>query len=449
MKNHKLILFLCWSSILFSSCENFLSEKSDGSLATISSVKDLQALLDNTSQMNMNYVSAIGEIASDNIFFPDQYYNAISSEPIRAVYIWGRIPLANTYWTTYQGILNANIVIHHADKIEMTSAQRNELLGSALFHRAFRYLDVAQIYAKAYSVGSAHSELGPVTKITPDVNELSFRPSLQDTYDMIIHDLNQAIPLLSVGVQPYATRPSKSSAMALLARTYLVMGKYEEALAYAEASLAIHDELLDYNQIRSTAKYPFDLFNKEILFQSTHSVGSVTREAVARIDSNFYRSYEEHDLRKRLFFTKQNDGYMAFTGDYTKSSADARFNGLTTAETWLTLAECYIRIGKIEDALNTINHFRKHRYETASYTDVDVDNKEELLILVLQERRKELIMRGVRWMDLRRLEPTYMPTEEIKRKIDDVIIEKSYEELKNVAFLIPQDVINRSSVAQN
>lgn len=442
-------LIIILSLLTFISCNDFLEEKSDLSLATITSENDLQALLDYAVTMNKAYVSAVGEVASDNFFIPTPYFNALSGEVERAIYTWGKVPLSNTYWVSYQRILNVNSVLDNLEKIPMSKNKYNELLGSALFFKAFSYWDLAQVFAPAYNPVNAGSVLGPVVKLTSDVNEPSVRLTLQASYEMMITDLKKSVSLLSVGKQPYPTRPNRISAMALLSRLYLSMNDYHNAALYADSALSIYSDLMNYNVITSTAKYPFEMFNEEVLFFSTHSIGSVTREAILRVDSNFYSAYDQYDIRKNLFFSKQTDGYMAFTGDYSKSNADPKFNGLTTAELWLIKAECEARRDQFKEALASLNWFRKHRYKRDNFLEITFVTKDDLLKEVYAERRKELIMRGVRWDDVRRLESKYLGREKLFRKIGDQLISIAIDDVRSFAYLIPEDVVNNAGFPQN
>src|SRR5690606_20213340 len=448
MRKVTFYLYLGLFSIL-ASCDRILEEKSDRSLATINTPEELQALLDYGVIMHKSYVGAIGDVASDNFFIPDNSYLAHPGEAERAMYVWDRVPMGNLYWTSYQRILNANTVIHYVDIMDMSNSQRAQLLGSALFFRAYSYWDLTQVYAKSYNTPAIAEHLGPVIKLSPDVNEPIVRKSLHETYEIMIDDLKQSIALLSPTRQTYPSRPNKPAAMAMLARLFLSVNDFESAKHYAASSLFYIDDLLDYNTVDSTIKYPFELFNEEVLFFSTHRVSRLTREATLRVDSNLYDSYAAADLRKKRFFTKQADGYYGFTGDYAQSSGDHRFNGLTTAEVWLIKAECAARLGNFNEALKTIENFRRYRYRTENHTELNVTDINGLLEIIYAERNKELVLRGVRWSDMRRLEDKFLGGQTVVRVIEGKNYNKTYQELRDFAFLIPDDVIQLSGIPQN
>ncbi len=435
--------------MLMLGCNQFLEEKSDMSLATISSKSDLYALMDYTVVMNQSYVAAVGDIASDDFFILDKQYMGISQLSDRAIYIWDRKPLADWYWVSYSRILNVNTVLEHLDKIQLDQKDRRNLEGMALFFRAYSYFDLAQIYAPAYNQKTAELVLGPPMKMSTDVNDKPIRLSLKETMNLIIADLKLASDYLTDQNVTYPTRPNRNAALGLLSRVYLAMGDYEQALATSNRALESYDQLMDYNQIDRDKKYPFERFNPEVLFFSIHAAENLSRESVLRIDTVLYDSYTDSDLRKTRFFSKQADGYFAFTGDYSGNSNAQKFNGITTAELWLTKAECEARLGQLTLASKTIKFLTDKRYSSTVAIEPFPAAQDELLKFIYAERRKELLLRGIRWMDLRRLEDKYIGKKEIRRIIEGKIYSIDLNEVKNFTFLFPQKVIEMSDMEQN
>ena len=86
--------------------------------------------------------------------------------------------------------------------------------------------------------------------------------------------------------------------------------------------------------------------------------------------------------------------------------------GINVGEMWITEAEALCREGDIDGALFALNTLRKKRYVAASYTDITERDPETLLSLILEERRRELMFKGMRWFDLKRLnkEPRFAKT---------------------------------------
>lgn len=70
------------------------------------------------------------------------------------------------------------------------------------------------------------------------------RATVQQVYDQILIDLDTAALYLP-SKQKTAYRASKPVGLGMLARMYLYMGEYNEALKYAKLSLAENSSLLD------------------------------------------------------------------------------------------------------------------------------------------------------------------------------------------------------------
>ncbi|MNY36523.1 SusD family protein [compost metagenome] len=70
----------------------------------------------------------------------------------------------------------------------------------------------------------------------------------------------------------------------------------------------------------------------------------------------------------------------------------------------LISAESEARAGQIAPALKLLNDLRKKRFTAADYTDLTAANADDVLKLVIDERRRELFGKGLRWFDMRRLD---------------------------------------------
>jgi hypothetical protein len=76
---------------------------------------------------------------------------------------------------------------------------------------------------------------------------------------------------------------------------------------------------------------------------------------------------------------------------------------LALDEVYLIAAECKARGTDVDAAGELLNTLLAKRYRKGSFTPLRSMDASELLKLILEERRKELVFRGVRWSDLRRL----------------------------------------------
>lgn len=255
---------------------------------------------------------------------------------------------------------------------------------------------LAQQYCIAYTP-DASNNLGLPLRLSYNVNIQVKRSTLQETYDQIITDLKSAEILLS-NQRSYKTRPSKAAAYALLARVYLSMENYANAGKYADLAIQLQPELINYSTLNGSAAYPVTRLNAEVILHSTFSYGifGVTRLIV---EPELYNQYAVDDYRKTVFFAKNTNG-VTFKGSY--SGNKNLFGGLTTAEQYLIRAEAFARAGALSSALADLNFLLRSRWK-ANYVDLKSSDATAVLTYILQERRKELIFRGIRWSDLRRL----------------------------------------------
>lgn len=433
-------------------CTNYLSIKPDQKLTVPQKGDDLMALLNDVSEMNYSYAGGLAELGADNVFISYTSWTSIFNEMDRMTYVWDRTPVNLPYWNPgYRKVLACNTVLDLLDDVSFTTDQeKDEIKGIAKFFRGYTFFDLAQVFAVAYNRETATDRLGIVLRLSSDVGIKSTRYSLEDTYQQIIDDLESACTLLPDNAPMYPTRPNKFAAYGALARVYLAMGRYAEAKIYADSSLAGQSSLLDYNNFPTESNYPFERFNEEVIFYSQlSSYSTMLSENRARVSPQLLESYEDTDLRKELFFKIMSDGLYAFTGDYGQNSNAAKFNGITRAEMLLIRAECLAREGELNDALDDVNQFLACRYDKDLFVPLtDVSDQKKILKRILDERRKELIYRGLRWIDIRRLEAEFVSSP-VVRDWEEANYQIEVVDLKNFAFLIPSVIIEFSGIEQN
>lgn len=204
---------------------------------------------------------------------------------------------------------------------------------------------------------------------------------------------------------------------------------------------------MDYNTLSVDEESPFKQFNDEVIFQAI-STGTYTYYyTVWKVDPDFFQSYADHDLRKNLLFMENENNTFSFKGNYDGEFNQAPFSGLAVDELMFTKAECLVRSDQINEALSSLNSLLEKRYRKETFEPIAVQDASELLRIILEERRKELVMRQRRWPDLKRLNLNSQTATILKRQIGD----KEYQLLPNdpfYTFLIPQEIINNSTLTQ-
>lgn len=448
MKYTRSLFILCFFIVTSTvySCKKYLDAKPDKRLAVPTRLADYQALLDDAD----GYINSRGvtEIitSSDDYYFTDKDWTS-QQEYNRNLYIWKRQGIfqqrTNSWTNVYTTIYYANTAITNIKEIARTSSNYSEwtnAMGQGLFIRANCFLQVASAWSLAYDQTTAKDDLGIPLRLNTDFNEPSKRSTLQETYDQIIKDVKGAIDLLP-NSQPSVTRPNKAAAYGLLARTYLFMRNYQQAFDYADSSLQITNALMDYNQLDPTPYYPFPYSNVENLYYN-HSQKTLPR---IKIDSTLYASYDSDDLRKILYFKDLNDGSYGIRNNYDQNAS--YYMGIATDEMYLIKSECEARFGQVEQAMKDLNDLLITRWKTGTFVPLAATNQDDALNLILRERRKELVMRFARWMDVKRLNKEGRNIT-MKRFVNG----KTYSLLPNsngYALPIPEDVIQLSGMQQN
>lgn len=447
MKTKYFKIILSALVLQFTGCRDYLDEKSDSKLTIPVTVEANQALLDNYNAINRDFATS-GETSSDDVYLTDQDYNSLMYEELKRLYTWQPdnvskpVSGGNDWLYCYTGIYYANSVIYNLDNNNLHGTDADNVRGQAYALRAARYLDGAQIWCPAYDKVTAATDLGMPLRLDPDMNYPSERSSVAETYRQIIDDLRKAIGLLP-DKPAILTRMSKPAALGLLARTYLYMGEYENALKPAMECLKYNSALMDFNTLDAKNNYPIKNTNAEILFSS--SMSWETHLIPAKISTDLYASYHDNDLRKKVFFRTTSSGEIVFKGNYNETGA--LFNSVATDEIYLIVAESYARLGNVSESMKYLNLLLRNRFLKGSYIDKTSLTQHEALSIIQEERRKELLLRGLRWPDIKRYNRDGAHIS-MKRIVNNQVFTLSANDLR-FAIAIPEEIIKISGMPQN
>ncbi len=430
------------------SCKKYLDEKPDKKLVAPTTLNDFQAILD--YYPNIIIDPGAGEASADNYYMPTANWLALDINGDRRMYTWQADNIfeqwTNDWSVAYQTVYYANTVLDGLQKVVITaenSFQWNHIKAQALMLRGMSFFQIADIWCLAYDSATSNTNLGIPLRLTTDFTQTSFRSSLQQTYDRIIADLKEAIPSLPM-IAVHPTRASRAGTYGILARVYMAMRLYNNADVYADSCMQINSSLIDYNTLNINAAFPFTQFNAEsILYRLTGPSQLV--DGRYRIDSTLYNSYDPNDCRKTLFFKSYPDGTVGFKGSY--SNFDGYFSGIATDELYLVRAECLARIGNKTGALNYLNILLQKRYKTGTFTPISANDANDALAKIIIERRKELVLRCVRWMDIKRFNKEGANIT-LKRFVNNNLYTLPPNDLR-FALPIPEAVIELSGMQQN
>lgn len=445
-------MMLLISALFITACtKTYLDKKPDQALVVPQTLQDLQALLDNTGVMNTNMPS-LQEVSSDDYYITSTAYNSLTVLMYKNAYTWNKDIYAGSPdvldWNNrYKQIFYSNVVLEGLAKMNATekaSAQFAAEKGSALFYRGFALYQLAQLFCKPYNAVTAASDLGVPVRTSSDINRKSSRATVAQAYTQIIADLKESLNFLPQTVN-IKTRPNLTAANGLLARVYLSMNDHANALKYADAALKQYSTLLDYNKISTTSSLSFARYNDEVIFLSTLISTSMSNVSRLLIDTTLYKCYTPGDLRLKLFF-KAAAGGNTYKGSYSGSSTF--FNGVATDELYLIRAECYAMQNDKAAALADLNKLMATRWKTGTFVPYSATSANDALSMILLERRKELLFRGLRWTDLRRLNMENGRETVLKRNINGAVYTFPPNNERYV-LPIPDLVIQLSGIQQN
>lgn len=450
MKKQRCILCVI-TFFLFQGCTNFLDKNPQMSLVIPSTLDDLQSILDDYDNLAMD--PTVGEISADDYFLIDNDWRSLSSEGHRRTYTWEKDYLfgtstASDWLNVYRNVYAANTVLEKITNIprnERNNQEWDNVKGQAFFLRARSFLSIAAIWVLSYDGINSNETLGIPLRLESDFNIPSYRSTLEQTYKTILGDLEQAILLLPErGI--HVSRASKAAAFALRARTALFMREYETCYFSANECLKIKNDLMDYNSLDPQPTYPVSQFNKEVIYVSYIATPQPINPSRAKVDSLLYKQYDSRDLRRTIFFRDNKNGTFSFKGSYQGNIT--LFSGLATDEVYLMRAECNLRLGRINDALKDINVLLKSRWNNHyEFKPVEITDPTELLNLILLERRKSLLMRGIRWPDVKRLNKEGRNIS-MARTIQGIHAVLEANDLR-FALPIPEQIIELSGMEQN
>ena len=406
--------YIIFSIIFLSvySCRDYVEIDPVGNNRTLQYTSDYRYLANNAST---NFTGPLGMfLVSD----PD--VRITDGEESKFTSTWGKLytwqqPIyeddsQDSDWTNlYKAVYYSNVIIDGVmDSENGTDDEKKEIQAEAYVHRAYSYLQLVNMYGPQYDPNGDNSSSAVPLLLTPDLYSSLARSSVAEVYQQILSDLNAALENNIQETPSYNILPSKTAVYALLARTYLYMGDYENALENATLALQLQSDLIDLNTFTKIGNQPKAIANPEIILGKKISGNSYM---FAPLDSDLVNSYSEQDLRSKYYIAAASSIYKSYSGKtYVVPYYDGNYSkmeiGPSVPEMYLIAAECYARLSNTTEALNALNTLRAARFQSNSefkLTTADITSDTSLLDLVLEERRKELVGRGFHWFDVRRL----------------------------------------------
>lgn len=447
--------------ITISSCKKgFLNEKPSTDIVQPITLDDMSRLMENAI---FGACSPALPIASSDEYQYKDYnsWRGLLSLVERNAYVWEsdlyQGQTENQDWSApYQAISYANNVIAGLDNIPLDQRNTDKyrfIKGWAYFNRAYYFYVLASSFCNSYDSQTAASDLGLPLNTSPNINIIMQRSTLKETYEQILQDLSIASQLLEQQRLPTEkkNRPSLSAVYALEARMYLNMRAYDKAELAADNCLSIYPNLIDYNTVKLPSETPFPIINEETIYAASTvntvaALVTTTFNTYIKIDESVLNLYEPDDLRFKIYFLGASGGGYVMNRNYFGAGVYP-FTGLATDEVYLIKAECAARKGDFNGSMTILNKLLINRFPASKFIPKQATSPEQAFEIVMKERRKELVWRGARWEDLKRLNK-----EDANITITRLLNGVTYTLLPNdpkYIFPIPPSEIAFSGIKQN
>ena len=299
----------------------------------------------------------------------------------------------------YHAIYIANYIIEHQEEITDASAKNiNQLVGEAYMMRAYCHFLLVNLYAEPYTHCTPATTRGVPMMLEADVNAIPGSSSVETIYQQVLSDIAEAEQRLNVTKWDEGEnyRFNTISAQALRARTYLYMGRWQEALTAAKAVIAAHGDLEDLNV--SSALLP-DSYQSAENIVALEQFSSNLSTVINQPSNDFISLYRTGDQRKSKYFKRAT----STTWTLLKSDGYCSFR---SAEAYLTAAEAAAQLNDLTGAIDLLKPLLQKRLNATAYQEaLDLMapmNQSQLLQEIYDERARELAFEGHRWYDLRR-----------------------------------------------
>ncbi|NER13871.1 RagB/SusD family nutrient uptake outer membrane protein [Leptobacterium flavescens] len=448
MKNYKIVIliFAVTTSMLFNSCsDDFLDRFPTDQISAedaVATTGNLRLVLNGIHRsLYIRYGAqgrtGIGSLMIQNeVLGEDFVMNARANGWFINAYQWNDHTNALDaddlfpYRTYYRIARNANTIINGVAVADGPDDEKNELRGQALIYRAWVHFQLVQLYGMRYDAAGNNTQLGVPIVLTTDFEPIA-RSTVEEVYQRINDDLDEAIVLLDGSGQGDVPDLDLSVAQGLKARVSLVQGNWAvaaqfAALARSGYTLADFDTYFNSFSDSGNGEWMWgsrvqedqsDRFGNFGAWVSRNFSSSNIRGNPKSINSLLHATIPVTDVRSQLFdptgdhlnlppgveissrhqrFPYTNQKFIAAgTGD---SRMDTPY--MRAPEMYLIEAEARARMN--DDAGAAAVLFELGSVRDPAYV-LSVNTGQALIDEILLQRRWELWGEGFRFYDLKRL----------------------------------------------
>lgn len=433
------LLLIAISVILFSSCNDFLNEVPKGEKIPTTWTDFNNFLRNEYADFHRSEMGQVYVLLNDVYKSPTQQQTKLT----QANYNWdetiNRADENTTdyylYVNNYSGIFYANLLLEMVpEATEATEQQRQMLMAQARVLRAMSYFQAANYHADQYHSSTLDKLSIPLVK-SSGVEAASPQVTIKELYDFMEQDLLQSLDNLPKTGETIH-HSNLATGYGMLARLYLSMSNYTEALKYAELALNENDALFDWiayyeDDIDRFAEPSPDYLSKEYNYNCKPMAKTNPENYVFRYGSNLdYNGiagkgmgismdraarFEEGDARLRTHWKRR---YYASTDEelyWGIHGERMNVGGISSPEMYYIKAECLARKGgtdNINAAMDVLNTVREKRIFPDKYTPATAATTKEAVEKIISDKANEYIQTMIPFWDLRRLnkDPEYART---------------------------------------
>lgn len=413
------------------------------------------------------------EARSDNTF-QGQAYN---DGPISRFDVPTDLPILYTAWSAYYSYINrSNQLLQVSGNVQMDDVKRKQYEGEAKFQRALFYFDLVRLFGGVPIV---------TTPLSVEASYQIDRATIEDVYNFIVQDLNEAAEVLPSAYDSSNTgRATKWAAKGYLGKVHLFRSGYPLLKNEWDLARQLFKEIIDSGQFQFFSNYE-DIYDfsfeggKQQVFSILFKAGTSgngnpfpTRNAsndIAPVDiaegglpfggspfnlflsDDLINSFEVGDIRKDVSIQsswlhksgetittlptsrKYQNGPVVAANDW-----DIDWIALSYTDVLMMYAECLNELSYVPDgeAFAILNDVRQ-RAKLLPKTATDIPDQQSFRLWMEQERRHEFAFENLRWFDLVRTDRAF---DLMKNFLTAYGLQSNIKGKEQYVFPIPQAV---------
>ena len=356
----------------------------------------------------------------------------------------------------------ANPVLLNVDEASGDRGVADRLKAEALVLRAWCHYLLVNFYAKAYDPATAVHDEGIVySKESDPIATPNKKLSVAAVYELILKDLDAAFELESLSALPEKMRIGLPFAYAVKAKVLMSMRDYDGAYAAAGESLKLKSTIDDYNQLLAPETMsgsgmieltrPLLTLEEELFETPSRLIYEAWTPELweASEENSVFKNYIMTDVRLRGYPVMGNTFYGLNIACSYSLNVYYSSMGLSTVDMYLVRAECEIRKGKIDEAMDMLNLIREKRILTGKYVAKEAVSEADAFVLLKNISRTENFATVKTYINLKRWNTEEAYKETLHRKVEytkdgqDVVKEYSLSPDSPLwVFPFPQNATN-------